>query len=217
MAQIIPTINVQSQEKFVLQLRETELLCPIVQIDIADGIFTSWKTWNEPNIVKGITTTAQYEIHLMVQDVEKEVERWKVCKNIKRIIVPIESFSDSEKLNDFIKKFNSENDFEIGVSLNPETDIQILNSVADKINVVMLLGVNPGTSGQTFQEKVMDKIQDLKIEYPEILIEVDGGINENNIRSIIKSGANFVCLGSRLFNTEATFEENYNKFLQLIN
>jgi len=217
MTTIIPTINVQSQEKFVSELREAESLCPIIQIDIADGIFTSWKNWNEPNIVRGITTKAQYEVHLMVQDVEKEINRWKVCPSIKRIIIPVESFSDPKILSDFIKKTNSENDFEIGVSLNPDTDIQILNSLSDKINVVMLLGVNPGTSGQPFQEKVMDKIQDLKIEYPEIAVEVDGGINEENVRSIIKSGASLICLGSRLFNGTGTFEENYNKFLQLIN
>jgi ribulose-phosphate 3-epimerase len=216
MVTIIPTINVQSQSSFVSQLREAELLCPIVQIDIADGIFTSWKNWNEPNIVKGITTKAQYEIHLMVQDVEKEIEHWKECQNIKRIIIPIESFPNLDDLLKLIKKINTEFDFEVGISLNPNTPIEILGSIADKINFIMLLGVTPGTSGQPFQEVVMDKIQDLKIEYPELTVEVDGGINEENIRSIIMSGANIVCLGSKLFNSNGTFGENYNEFLKLI-
>lgn len=215
MAQIVPTINVQSQNAFVSQLRDAELLCDLIQIDIADGEFTAWKSWNEPGVVKDIQTGARYEAHLMVKDVEKELARWNTVQNIQRMIIHAESFSEPQKLYDMVNKLLLEANYEVGVALNPDTPIEVLEPIADKINYVMLLGVSPGTSGQPMQDNVIDKIQDLRIAYPDVNIEVDGGVNENNARSVVLAGANIVCLGSGIFNDKASVKENYNKFKTL--
>lgn len=217
MATIIPTINVQSQDAFVSQLRDAELLCDLIQIDVADGEFTAWKSWNEPEVVKDIQTGARYEVHLMVKDVEKELARWSVVQNIQRVIIHAESFSEPKKLYEIINKLLLEANYEVGVALNPDTPIEILEPIADKINYVMLLGVNPGTSGQPMQDNVIDKIQDLRIAYPDVNIEVDGGINETNARSIVMAGANILCLGSGIFNDKASVKENFEKFIKLTN
>jgi len=217
MVQIIPTINVQSQDAFVSQLRDVELLCDLIQIDVADGAFTAWKSWNEPEIIKDIATGVRYEIHLMVKDVEKELARWNVVQNIQRVIIHIESFSESQKFYDTINKLLLEANYEVGVALNPDTPIELLDPIADKINYVMLLGVNPGTSGQPMQDSVTDKIQDLRIAYPDVNIEMDGGVNENNVQSVVLAGANILCLGSGIFNEKASVKENFEKFKKLIN
>ena len=79
----------------------------------------------------------------------------------------------------------------------------------------MLLGVNPGASGQPMQDNLIDKIQDLRIAYPDVNIEVDGGVNETNIRSVVMAGANIVCLGKGIFG-DGKVKENYEKFKKLI-
>ncbi len=211
----MPTINVQSQDAFVSQLREAELLCDLIQIDVADGLFTTWKSWNETEVIKDIATGARYEVHLMVKDVEKELARWSVVQNIQRVIVHFESFEDKEKFYEQINKLVSEANRQIGVAINPDTKIEVLEPIADKINCIMLLGVNPGASGQPMQDNLIDKIQDLRIAYPDVNIEVDGGINETNIRSVIMAGANIVCLGKGIFG-DGKVNENYEKFNKLI-
>lgn len=215
MVTILPTINVTTQEKFVSQLRDAELLCDLVQIDVADGEFTAWKSWNEPEVIKDIQTGARYEAHLMVKDVEKELARWSVVQNIQRVIIHFESFGDSQQFYSLVNKLVVEANWEIGVALNPDTQIEVLEPIADKINYVMLLGVNPGTSGQPMRDSVIDKIQDLRISYPDVNIEVDGGINETNARSVVMAGANILCMGAGIFNDKASVKENYNKFINL--
>ncbi len=215
MVTILPTINVTSQDKFISQLRDAELLCDLIQIDIADGAFTAWTSWNEPEIIKDIQTGARYEVHLMVKDVEKEVARWSVVENIQRVIIHFESFENNQQFYTLINKLVIEANWEIGVALNPDTPIEVLGPIADKINYVMLLGVNPGLSGQSMRDNVIDKIQDLRITYPDVNIEIDGGVNETNARSIVMAGANILCLGSGIFNDKGSVKENYNKFKTL--
>lgn len=222
MVQIIPTINVTTQDKFVSQLRDAELLCDLIQIDVADGEFTAWKSWNEPEVIKDIQTGARYEVHLMVKDVEKELARWSVVQNIQRMVIHFESFAcgehaepNNQQFYALVNKLVVEANWEIGVALNPDTPIEALEPIADKINYVMLLGVNPGTSGQPMQDSVIDKIQDLRIAYPDVNIEIDGGVNETNARSLVMAGANILCLGSGIFNDKNTVENNYKKFVEL--
>ena len=215
MVTIVPTINVTTQEKFVSQLRDAELLCDLVQIDVADGEFTAWKSWNEPEVIKDIQTGARYEVHLMVKDVEREIARWSVVQNIQRMIIHFESFIEKQQFYSLINKLVVEAGWEIGVALNPDTPIEALEPIADKINYVMLLGVNPGLSGQSMQDSVIDKIQDLRIAYPDVNIEIDGGINETNARSVVMAGANILCMGAGIFNDKASVKENYNKFKAL--
>lgn len=216
MAQIIPTINVQSQDAFVSQLRDAELLCDLIQIDVADGEFTAWKSWNEPEVVKDIQTGARYEVHLMVKNVEKEITRWSAVPNVERMIIHFESFASPENFYATINKLVSDANWQIGVAINPETPIDVLEPIADKINYIMLLGVNPGASGQPMQDNLIDKIQDLRIAYPDVNIEVDGGINETNIRSVVMAGANILCLGKGIFNDKGSVRDNYEKFTYLV-
>ena len=126
----------------------------------------------------------------MVKDVEREIARWSVVQNIQRMIIHFESFIEKQQFYSLINKLVVEAGWEIGVALNPDTPIEALEPIADKINYVMLLGVNPGLSGQSMQDSVIDKIQDLRIAYPDVNIEIDGGINETNARSVVMAGAN---------------------------
>ncbi len=191
---IIPTINVKTQEEFVHQLRAVEDVSPIVQIDIADGKFTDWENWHDSELIREMHTHALYELHLMVQKPHQELEHWKDVHNISRIIVHIESLSESIEA-----VFRP--GVEMSVALNPETPIEALEPMIQKLSYVTLLGVTPGPSGQKTDIHLLERIHSIRARHPNINIEVDGGVNANNIADMIRAGANILCVGSAVFGT----------------
>ncbi|OGZ34077.1 MAG: hypothetical protein A2Y98_03325 [Candidatus Portnoybacteria bacterium RBG_19FT_COMBO_36_7] len=88
---------------------------------------------------------------------------------------------------------------ELGVSLNPDTPISVLDSFIYDIDLVLLMSVNPGKAGQEFQEKVIPKIIALRQKYPDVKIEIDGGINPQNAKKIAQAGADILVAGSSVF------------------
>ena len=90
-------------------------------------------------------------------------------------------------------------DLELGIAINPETPFTVLDKYLKKIDIIVALGVNPGPSGQKFEWFVLDRIQEFKTKYPKILCEIDGGVNEENLEEIKKSGVDFIAVGSAIF------------------
>ena len=110
---------------------------------------------------------------------------------------------------DHIKKLNKK----VGVSLNPKTKIDLITKLLDKIDLVLIMSVNPGFGGQKFMPKVLNKIKDLKeIREEKNLdfdIEVDGGINFDNNKLAIKAGANILVSGTAIFkNNNGNIKKN---------
>jgi len=210
---IIPAINVSSQKEFENQIKAIENSTDLVQIDIADGKFTNWKNWADPEKIKNIPTTLNYELHLMVEDPIQEIKKWESNQNVQRIIVHTESF-DEINLELFHKLIDF--DFEIGFALNPKTSTEKIEILLPNLEYLLFLGVNPGKSGQKFEKKVLEKIKRLKVAHPHIKIEVDGGINERTIKNIADTGADILCLGSAIFNNKGTPSENFNFFNNMV-
>jgi ribulose-phosphate 3-epimerase len=101
-----------------------------------------------------------------------------------------------------------------GVALNPSTPLESIRYVLDDISMVLIMSVNPGFGGQEFIPQMIEKIiqlkEILKSKNPEVLIEVDGGINENNAHDVISAGADILVAGSAIFNSpnpEKTIKE----------
>jgi len=91
----------------------------------------------------------------------------------------------------------------VGVSLNPESKIDLITNLLDKIDLVLIMSVNPGFGGQKFMPEVLDKVRELKRIQTEkninFDIEIDGGINFDNCRSVIEAGANILVSGTTIF------------------
>ena len=105
------------------------------------------------------------------------------------------------KIKDFakkVKKFNKE----FGIALNPETPIGVLDDFVGQLDLVLLMSVNPGFAGQPFQESVIPKIAALRQKYPDVKIGVDGGINLQNVKKLVEAGADFLAVGSAIFESE---------------
>jgi len=87
----------------------------------------------------------------------------------------------------------------LGVALNPETPWQEIKAFVKNLDLVLLMGVNPGRSGQSFREEILPKIKALREFSANLNIEVDGGVKPENIRKIIEAGANILVAGSAIF------------------
>lgn len=218
---MIPTINVKTPGEFGQQLRAVEDICPMVQIDVADGKFTSWENWHEPTLIHEMNTKAEFELHLMVAEPRKEMGQWSKLENVRRIIIHAESHfppvevGERNNLLDAMPSFYAYG-LEVGVALNPETPIIVLEPLMSHLYYVMILGVNPGKSGQTLDRKVLTKIESLRNQHPTLNIEFDGGTDEKNIKEIVAAGANIICLGKAVFNDRATPKKNLERLREII-
>ncbi len=195
MSKLIPVINTKTTQKLKERINLLKNFDGIFQIDIADGKFTSWKTWNSPEILKKIKKIkGKFELHLMVFNPEQVLPYW-LESSPKRVIIHHEAIKDFS----FIYELCHKDGVELGIAINPETPFTVLDQYLEKIDIVVALGVNPGPSGQKFEWYVLDRIQEFKRKYPEILCQIDGGVNEENLEEIKKSGVDFVAVGSAIF------------------
>jgi len=193
--ELVPVINVKTTKKLEERLKLISHYYGIIQIDIADGVFTSWKTWNSPEYFKTLKNISnRTELHLMVHNPEVIVPLWLESKP-KRIIIHQEAIKDFQK----IKQLFNETKTELGIALNPLTPIESLKPIIKEINYVLLLAVEPGPSGQKFEWFVLDKINDFKKQYPKITVEIDGGVNEETIEEILKTKVDVLAMGSAIF------------------
>lgn len=210
--EIIPVINVKTKQKFEERLKILKDFKGTFQIDIADGVFTGFKNWSSAEDLKTIKHIRnKFELHLMIQNVEKQLPDWLETKP-KRIIVHLETLHNFENVLKTLEK----NKIEPALALNPDTPISAIFNYIKDINFVVLLGVDPGPSGQKFRYFVLDKIKSLREKYPKINIELDGGINEEVALEALKAGANILAIGSAIFEAENP-KEKIKEFEELLN
>lgn len=203
MANLIPVINTKTIQKLKERIRLLQDFEGLFQIDIADGKFTAWKTWNSPEVLKKIKKIEKkFELHLMIHNPESMLPYWLEVVP-KRVIIHLETIKNFDLLLSLCK----EKEIELGIAINPETPFEDLNQYLSKINFVTILGVSPGPSGQKFQWFVLDRIKKIKSNFPQIRCEIDGGINEENIREVKKSGVDFVAIGSAIFENKDPLEK----------
>lgn len=200
--EIIPVINVKTKQKFEERLHLLKDFKGTFQIDVADGSFTGFKNWHSPADLRQIKHIRnRFELHLMVLNVEKALPLWLETKP-KRVILHLETIHNLED----ILKITKPNKVEVALALNPDTPLEKLENFIKYINFVVLLGVDPGPSGQSFRYFVLDKIENLRQKYPKIDIELDGGVNEEIAKEALKKGANILAIGSAIFEDKNPLE-----------
>lgn len=152
--------------------------CDRVHIDIMDGKFVKNKTWTFSEIKK-LTSYSQLplDVHLMVEKPEKYIEDYALL-NTNDIIFHYEAVKEIKSMINLIKSYG----LKVGIAVNPDTNVELLFPYLNKIDIVLIMSVYPGESGQSFIENSLEKIKSLKEEIikqeVKTLIEVDGGIND---------------------------------------
>ena len=171
----------------------------MIHVDVMDGHFVPNLTIGPP-VIKALRKhcSLKFDVHLMISPVHKYIEAYADA-GADIITIHPEATDDLNSSIVKIKELNKK----VGVSLNPETKIDIILNVLDKIDLVLIMSVNPGFGGQKFMPEVLDKIKKLKnIQREQNIdfdIEIDGGINFDNYKTAIEAGANILVSGTTIF------------------
>ena len=181
----------------------------MIHVDVMDGHFVPNLTIGPP-VIKALRkyTKLPFDVHLMISPVHKYIKDYADA-GADIITIHPETTDNLEDSIQHIKKLNKK----IGISLNPETQIEVVKNFLEKIDLVLIMSVHPGFGGQKFIPKVLDKIKELKkIKDQQTLnfdIEVDGGINFDNNKLVIKAGANILVSGTTIFkNNNGNIKKN---------
>ena len=174
-------------------------------IYVMDGKFVSNNTIDKMqqyiDILSGITNTP-IEVHLMVKDVKKYIDIF-IPNNPTKIIFHAKALKSSEEVFKMIE-YIKDNNIQVGLALNPEDSIDSIKEFIPKIHQVLVMTVNPGQGGQNLIPECIKKAKELK-EYLdsqnlETQIEVDGGVNLQNIKEIASSGVDIAVAGTAIVN-----------------
>ena len=209
--QIIPSILVRSKEEFIKQITGVQSAVDMIQLDIADGKFVPNTTWADPEVVEKYTNI-DVELHLMVQNPLKEVERWTATEVVKRILFHYEAVDDFGATLEALKKY----DWEIGVVLNPDTELEKIKPYLSDLDSVMFMGVVPGFQGQGLIPDVLEKIVEFNSQYSNIFTEIDGAVNKETIPDIVQTEVKAICPGSAIFGS-GNPAENVDEIREIIN
>jgi len=181
----------------------------MIHVDVMDGHFVPNLTLGPP-VIKTLRqyTKLPFDVHLMISPVHKFIQDYADAGADIITIHPEATDNLQDSIN-LIKKLKKK----VGISLNPETKINVIENFLDKIDLILIMSVNPGFGGQKFMPEVLNKIKELKkISDQKNLnfdIEIDGGINFDNNKLAIAAGANILVSGTAVFkNNEGNIKKN---------
>ena len=171
----------------------------MIHVDVMDGHFVPNLTIGPP-VIKALRKhcSLKFDVHLMISPVQKYI---KAYADAGADIITIHPEA-TQNLRESVKTIKDLNK-KVGVSLNPESKIELITEFLDQIDLVLIMSVNPGFGGQKFMPEVLDKIKQLKkIQQEKKInfdIEIDGGINFENCKTAIDAGANILVSGTTVF------------------
>ena len=198
--QISPSILSADFSNLEKEIKKLETAgADMIHVDVMDGHFVPNITIGPP-VIKALRnkTSLPFDVHLMISPVHKYI---KDFANAGADIITIhpEATPNLQESIDEIKSFKKK----VGISLNPDTKIDIIEDYLDKVDLILIMSVYPGFGGQKFISDVLEKIKSLKNLKDKkkfnFDIEVDGGINFSNFKSVIDAGANVLVSGTTIF------------------
>lgn len=168
-------------------------------LDVMDGLFVPNISFGMP-VIQAMkkTTTKPFDVHLMIEEPARYIETFKQC-GADILSVHLEADRHLHRTIQQIQNLN----MRAGVAVNPHTSVSLLNDIIADADLICLMSVNPGFGGQKFIENTYKKIQQLKDlilqKNSKALIEIDGGVGEENYEKLIALGADVLVAGSSIF------------------
>lgn len=195
--------------------RADEAGAQYIHYDVMDGMFVPSITFGMPVLssIRKITDKI-LDVHLMIENPERYVDEFADC-GADIITVHAESCRHLDRV---ISQIHQKG-IKAGVALNPATSLSVLDYILDKVDMVLIMTVNPGFGGQKFIESSYDKIRELKKRITEKKlqtdIQVDGGINTETLPGVLEAGANIIVAGSAVF--KGDIQKNVQELLSMMN
>ena len=175
-----------------------------IHLDVMDGAFVPSISFGMP-VIKSIrrVTDRVFDVHMMVEEPGRYVEDVKKA-GADVITVHAEACKHLDRVISQIKEAGCR----AGVALNPATPVSVLEHILDQVDMVLIMTVNPGFGGQKFIPESLEKVKQIKAKLIEkgldnVDIEIDGGINIENLVSVLEAGANVIVAGSAVFKNDA--------------
>lgn len=213
---IIPAIMPKSFEDMRQKMAQVIEYVPVVQLDIMDGVFVPERTFpffkeDEFYIDKILRQEESLpywdrldvELDLMVKDAHKDFDKY-VAFGPKRIIFHIEAEGEYDLFNNFLEAIDPylKETIEFGVAISNNTPIEDVYSFVPNVDFVQLMGIeNIGYQGEEFDERVIDRIKNLREKFPDLKISIDGSVNKDTILALKEAGADRFVVGSAIFNS----------------
>lgn len=174
----------------------------MIHIDVMDGMFVPNISFGVP-VIKSVRklTKLTFDVHLMIEEPSRFVEEFaRAGADI--ITVHYEADRHIDRTINYIKSFG----VKAGIALNPATPVECIKHLISNVDMVLIMSVNPGFGGQKYIKYCSDKIKDVKAlsdKYnKDLMIQVDGGIDGNNIGEVVNCGANVIVAGSAVFKND---------------
>ena len=170
-----------------------------LHLDVMDGMFVPNISFG-PMIIKQLRplTNMVFDVHLMIEEPDRYVQNFKDA-GADILTVHYEACKHLHRTISYVKSLG----MKAGVSLNPATNIDVLDYVLEDLDLVLIMSVNPGFGGQSFIPSAIDKIKNLKEKIIKrnlnVIVEVDGGVKTTNVKDVIEAGADLIVSGSDVF------------------
>lgn len=185
----------------------------VIHIDVMDGLFVPSISFGMP-VIKSIrkTTEKTFDVHLMIEEPIRYIKEFAEC-GADYITVHYEACKDINATIAKIKEYG----VKVGVSVKPNTEVEVLKPILKDIDMVLIMSVEPGFGGQKLIPHTVNKVRELRKiiddEKLDVIIEIDGGINLYNVEGIVEAGVDWIVAGSAIFkndiaaNTKAFIEK----------
>lgn len=167
-----------------------------LQVDVMDGHFVPNLSFGAP-VVRCLKTTLPLDIHLMVTNPADRIAEFAALKP-KNITFHAEAVAKTNDRTALIKAIRSSG-ATAGIALSPDTELSAVDDVFGDIDVLLIMSVHPGFGGQVFIGKVLDKVRSARSKRPDLMIQMDGGIDAKTAKESVKAGANNLVAGSFIF------------------
>ena len=192
---IAPSILSADRTKLNEEVKEIEPCSDLIHVDVMDGKFVPPVTFKASEI-KSVKSKLPKDVHLMVQHPIKDGFIGS-CSDAGASIITIHE-ECRDNIDEAFKLIKSRG-IKAGISINPPTHLDKINPYIDKVDMVLIMSVNPGYAGQKFMPDVLPKIKELRKLKPNLDIGIDGGINKETVKQAVKAGANVIVAGSSIF------------------
>jgi ribulose-phosphate 3-epimerase len=199
---VLPVINCVDSASVKSRIETVKKFLPegsFLHVDIADAAFTFHRTWNDPKELAPWQLPYLFEVHLMTEHPEDQIDSW-ITANARRFIVHSETLIEASIAR--IMNLCAPKNIGLALSLTPETTIDRIAPVMQHFSMVQVLAVRPGLPGQAFIPSSVEKIKTIKKAWPRVIIEVDGGMNIETAKLVKDAGADFIVSESFIINNQ---------------
>lgn len=197
---IFPSILVDTYQEFERRVRLVEDEASFFHVDVGDGMFVPHKSFDDIENISSFSWEKPFELHLMLKNPDISVIPW-LATSARRIIFHWEAKSGSHTwVHGLIRKIKASGK-QAGIALNPTTSQEKIYAFLKVIDLVLVMSVEPGFSGQSFMPGVLPKIRALREKRFSGIIEIDGGMSEETIKIARHAGADAAAVASAIFDS----------------